>query len=153
MTKVLTTAEYKRIEKKDGANVLNLTLVKTVNHKLKPFGRFWIKWNVGEKGKLNPATLDVISLNISHATGMPYTPEQEKIFCKFMVKNHSDILVDEHGNLYTRISDSFVQVNHKKLSEYKQFLTELNLGDTPAVWEEYVNRYFNRTANYKNKVR
>ena len=117
-------------------NELQMTLTKTKTYSLKPFGRFLIKWNVSEKGKQNPKILDILTMRIDHSTGMPYTPEVEKEFVKYMVKNHTDILTDGY-NFYTRINDNWVEVSHPKLRRYYDFLKAQELEDCKETWDKY----------------
>jgi hypothetical protein len=115
---------------------LKMTMIKKRTYTLMPFGRFWIKWAAGKKTKENPLVLDFDRLRIDHSTGMPYDKSQEKEFCKYMKQNHTDILTDGQ-NFYTRIGDNWVEVNHEKLSKYKQFLTNGCMEDSLESWEQY----------------
>ena len=116
---------------------LQMTLTKTKTYSLKPFGRFWIKWSAGEQALRNPKIIDFASLRIDHSTGMPYSKDQEKEFCKFMIKNHTDILTDD-SNFYTRVGDNWTEVNHPKLQAYKTFLWKKELEDNKENWDTYL---------------
>jgi len=120
------------------AEPLELTLTKTVNYTLKPFGKFLIKISQSEKMKENPSILDFGRLNSNSENGMPYTSEDEKKFEKYMKKNKTDILIDDDGYLYTRSANVFVKVKHPKLNIYKCFLVQQNLKDTDYAWAMYM---------------
>ena len=116
---------------------LQMTLTKTKTYSLKPFGRFWIKTNASEQAKKNPKTLDFYNLRIDHSTGMPYSPEDEKEFVKYMKKNGTDILTDG-TNFYTRVHDNWTEVSHPKLQAYKTFLWKKELEDNKESWDTYI---------------
>ena len=133
-------------------DTLSMTLIKKRKYNLKPFGRFLIKSQVGAKGKLNPGTIDFNTLRFDSERGMSYTPEQEKEFVKFMKKNKTDILTDEYGrDLYTRIGDNWVEVQHSKLTAYKQFLVELQLKDDEKSWQAFSNRMEQWSADSRRR--
>ena len=122
-------------------DTLSMTLTKTKNYNLIPFGKFFIKTEVGKKGKADPKILDFFTLKFNHETGMPYTDEQCKEIQKYMIKNKSDILTDEYGrDFYSILGSVFVEVSHSKLNEYREFLKEMNLKNTVESWNEYYRR-------------
>ena len=116
---------------------LELTLVKKVNYKLKPFGRFGISMSssVATRNKLN--RISFVELNFDSRKGMPYTGDDEILFTKFMKKYKTDILVDNYGTYYTRIGDNWVEVAHKRLDQYARFLRDNAAEDTEESWESY----------------
>ena len=125
MTKVLTTKEYKAIEAKHSTE-LEMTLVKTRDYKLKPFGKFTIKWKT-RQGHL-PNIIPFDELHIKHDTTMPVPDDQDKTIIKFMKKFKTDILTDGQ-DFYTRASTGFTQVWHEKLSKYRSDESFKNLVD------------------------
>jgi hypothetical protein len=115
---------------------LKMTMIKKRTYTLMPFGRFWIKRATGVKTIQNPLVIDFDRLRIDHSTGMPYDGDQEIAFCKYMKKNHTDILTDG-SSFYTRISENWVEVRHEKLSKYQQFLTNGCMEDNQESWKQY----------------
>jgi formyltetrahydrofolate hydrolase len=104
---------------------LKLSLVKTVEYDLKPFGKFLIKWNCGKKSIANPNIIPFVELNFDYNNGMPYTKEQYNDIVKYMKKNKTDILT-QNGRYYTILSENLVECTHSKLIDYKKKL-ELKL--------------------------
>jgi hypothetical protein len=105
---------------------LKLSLVKTVEYNLKPFGKFLIKWNCGEKSKQNPNIIPFSELHFDYNTGMPYTKEQYKDIVKYMKANKTDILT-ENGKYYTILSENLVECKHGKLIDYRNKLELQNV--------------------------
>ena len=122
-------------------DTLSITLTKTRNYNLKPFGKFLIKSSVSTKGKADPRILDFMTLRFNTETGMPYSDDQCKEIQKYMIKNKSDILTDEYArDFYSIVGSVFVEVSHRKLDEYKEFLREMNLKVDEESWNEFYRR-------------
>lgn len=121
--------------KKEITNELEMTLVKTQSYKLKPFGKFTIKQKTNQ-GHL-PNIVPYNELHIKYDTSMPIPDDQDKVIIKFMIKHKTDILTDGR-DFYTRAGTGFMEVWHKKISEYKTFLYKKELKDCPESWETYV---------------
>jgi len=102
---------------------MELTAVKTIGreYKLKPYGRFRIKW---VKKEHSPRTLSSYNLSIFHDTAMPLTPEQEKEWLAEMKKHKTDVFVDEYDNMinnfYTRTGSGITKIYHEKLKWYQE---------------------------------
>ena len=101
---------------------MELTLTKTENFKLKPYGRFIIKF---VKKAQSPRTIPVNELSIDHNTAMPFTEQQEKDIIKLMKKNKTDILTDgSYLGFYTRVSGgefgSLPHIAHPHLVQYRE---------------------------------
>lgn len=116
--------------------ILNLTLVKTRKYILKPFGRFTIKWRCSKALAEKAHILPYDETRFQYDSGMPYTPEQEKEFVKFMIKHKSDVLTDGR-EFYTRMGDNWCEITHPKLYRYKQYLLTQGLEDCKETWEQY----------------
>jgi hypothetical protein len=126
---------------KTKVDTLSMTLTKTRNYNLIPFGKFSIKEQIGAKRKADPKILDFRTLRFNTETGMPYSDDQCKEIQKYMIKNKTDILTDEYGrDFYTLVGSVFTEVNHSKLDEYKEFLREMNLKINEESWNEYYRR-------------
>lgn len=95
---------------------MKLTLTKTRNYDLKPYGFFTIKWKTRQKHL--PNIIPLAELDIIHDTAMPLTDEQDKEVIKVMKKNKTDFFVDEYGTFFTRAGNGFTEIRHKKLSMY-----------------------------------
>jgi hypothetical protein len=139
MTKVLSTTEYKAVEQRH-SGILEMTLVKTQKYVLTPFGRFLIKWNPSKAVSERRNILNFSQVRFNDATGMPYTPEQEKAFVKFMIKHKTDVLTDGK-NFYTRMGDNWLEIHNSKLNDYKTFLFKKELQDNQESWEAYMETY------------
>ena len=120
---------------------LNLKLVKTREYELKPFGRFNFKWFPSKTVNAKPNIINIGEIEIDWDTGMPYTKEDESVFCKYMVKHKTDVLVD-NGEFYTRSSDSWVKIKHHKLTSYKNFLSQRDYEDSNSLeaWNDYLQK-------------
>jgi hypothetical protein len=119
------------------AEPLEMSLTKTVNYKLKPFGRFGFDWKDGKRSKrIN--VIYVNELDIKHNTGMPLSDEQDKLVLKEMKKHKTDIFIDAYGYFYTRVGVGWTEIGHIKLNKYRAFLTNQNLEDTDYAWAMYV---------------
>ena len=134
MTKVLDTKEYKALEKKF-SNELEMTLVKTQSYKLKPFGKFTLKSKTNQ-GHL-PNIIPYNEVHLKYDTCMPIPDDQDKIIIKFMLKHKTDILTDGR-DFYSRAGTGFMELSHKKISDYKTFLWKKELEDSPESWATYV---------------
>ena len=95
---------------------MELTLTKTIEYKLEPYGKFCFKWKGSEVKK--PHHIWIAELTIKHDTGMPMSKEQDKAVVKFMKLNKTDVLTDG-DNFYTRSNDDLVEIWHEKLAKYK----------------------------------
>ena len=115
-----------------------MTLTKVERYDLVAFGRFIIKWNCSEALAKKPHILPYANVRFNDATGMPYTGEQEKEFCKYMKKYKTDVLTDGR-DFYTRMGDNWLTISHPKLYNYKEFLRIQNLDDCLETWEKYIN--------------
>ena len=98
------------------------TLVKTQTFKLKPYGRFNIKWVHNPK---SPRTIPYHEVTINWDTAYPMTEEQEKEVIKFMKKYKTDILTDGgYLGFYTRVSGgefgSIAHIAHPNLVKYRE---------------------------------
>lgn len=114
-------------------------LRKEKSYSLKPFGRFNIKWKVGEKNKNNPKYLALYELSFIYDAGYPCEGEIDKEIIKFMKANKTDVLVDESFRFYTRIGIGFTEITCDKLREYRRYLTSHLYEDSPEVWEMYLS--------------
>jgi hypothetical protein len=94
---------------------LNITLSKPISYDLKPFGNFIIKW-LPKKRTRN--TIPLHELEVYDETTVPMSKEQEKEIIHYMKKYKTDILINEDGNLYTRLNRGLTKVNHEKLRNY-----------------------------------
>jgi hypothetical protein len=113
-------------------NDIEFTLTKVEQYTLKPFGRF--KFSTRESNKPN-----VLSTGSVHVfSGMPYNKEQEKAITKFMIKNKTDILINEYGEFFTIFGSVFTEITHRKLVDYKGFLRTNNLEDNEETWDGYM---------------
>lgn len=107
---------------------MELTLIKTKNYKLEPYGKFTIKWKTRQGWKPNIIPFD--ELDIFHETTMPLTPEQDKEVVKYMKKHKTDILTDgSYFGFYTRAGNGFAMIRHPKLMKYKEDETFKNIID------------------------
>lgn len=94
---------------------LEFTLTKVELYKLKPYGRFTIKWKTNQ-GHM-PRIIPLNELHLKHDTSMPIDDETDKQIVKFMKKHKTDILTDGE-RYYTRFGTGFGEVYHKKLAQY-----------------------------------
>ena len=134
MTKVLDTKEYKALEAKHSKE-LEMSLVKTQNYKLKPFGKFTLKAKT-RQGHL-PNILPYYEVRVKFDTMMPIPDDLDKNIIKFMLKHKTDILTDGR-DFYSRAGTGFAEISHPKLSNYKTFLWKKELEDSPESWATYV---------------
>lgn len=108
---------------------LNITLTKTVDYNLKPYGKFAIKWTTKQGHK--PNIIPFAELKFDNETSMPLNGTEDAIV-KFMKKHKTDILSDDTGKIwYTRINEGLVRVYHKKLLQYNmdsEFSTAVDKG-------------------------
>ncbi len=117
--------------------ILEMTLTKTRKYTLVPFGRFSIKWKCSKALAQKAHILPYDETRFQYDSGMPYTPEQEKEFVKFMIKNKTDVLIDSRGDFYTRMGDNWCEISHPKLYRYKEFMHAQGLEDCKETWEAY----------------
>ena len=97
---------------------IKLTLIKTEDYNLRPYGNYTIKWKTRQQ--YLPNIIPFNELEMKHDTSMPLTDEQDKQVVKYMVKHKTDILFDGH-TYYTRAGNGLTEVFHKKLvTEYKK---------------------------------
>lgn len=100
---------------------MKLTLIKTKTFKLKPFGKFTIKF---VKNATSSRTIPVSELSIDHNTSMPFTEQQERDIIKLMKANKTDILTDESLEFYTRVNGgvyrSLAKVAHPNFVKYQE---------------------------------
>jgi len=121
---------------------LKMTLVKTKDYELKPFGKFTIKSNFKDY-PTKPNYIEFNSLSFDSREGMTYTPEQYETIVKYMKKHKTDILVDSYKNYYTIVGDVLVKVLHKKLYSYQSFLSQRDLNDYEdenELWNEFIGK-------------
>jgi hypothetical protein len=98
---------------------MELTLTKTRNYKLEPFGKFAIKLRTRQADK--PNVIPYEELRVEHETSMPMSVEQEKQVVALMKKHKTDILTDgSYFGFYTRINEGLAQVRHKKFIMYRE---------------------------------
>jgi len=99
---------------------MELTLTKSKDYKLEPYGKFNIKWvKHPEKCAIN--TIPFIELEIYHDSSYPMTAEQEQEIVNFMKANKTDILTDgSYLGFYTRLNEGLVMVRHPKLLKYRE---------------------------------
>jgi hypothetical protein len=116
---------------------LEMTLIKTRKYSLVPFGRFTIVWRCSKERAKKPNVLPFDEVRFNSESGMPYTPEQEKAFEKFMIKNHTDVLTDGR-DFYTRMGDNWLEIRHAKLDSYKEFFKLRFLEDNKETWDKYI---------------
>jgi len=112
---------------------MEITLTKTQQYNLLPYGKFTIKWKT-KQGHL-PNIIPFDELQIKHDTTMPLTAEQDKLIIKFMKKHKTDILIDGR-DFYTRAASGFTEVYHKKLGLYRDdtaFKNAVDTGDSFAM--------------------
>lgn len=96
-----------------------LETTKTINRtfKLKPYGKFFVKWVNTE---MSERTLAVRNTTFNHNNTMPLTEEQDKAFIKEMKKNRTDVFISEDDGLfYSRGASGICEVKHRKLDMYK----------------------------------
>lgn len=75
---------------------LEMSLTKTVNYTLKPFGRFQFNWKNGKRAKrIN--VMYIGEVDIRHDTTMPLTGEQDKLVVEKMLKHKTDVFVGVGG--------------------------------------------------------
>ena len=97
---------------------MELTLTKTKEYKLEPYGRFVFKWKKPRTGSLKPHQILVDEPQMNHDSAMPMSEEQRKAFVKEMKKFKTDVFTDGK-KFYTLTNSGMTEVWHKKLSEYK----------------------------------
>lgn len=95
---------------------MEITLTKTRNYNLLPFGKFMLKWNSPKQVK--PNQISLLELQIKHETAMPMDEKTEIAIVDLMKKNKTDILTDG-DKFYTRVSIGLVEVYHSSFSDYK----------------------------------
>ena len=99
---------------------MEITLTKSKEYKLQPFGKFNIKW-VKHPERCAPRTIPFIELEIDYDTSFPMSDEQEKRIVKYMKTNKTDILTDgSYFGFYTRLNEGLVMVRHPKLMMYRE---------------------------------
>lgn len=101
---------------------MELTLTKTKTFKLKPYGRFNIRFTYKPR---SPRTIPFSEMDIDHDTSMPFTEQQEKDIIKLMKKHKTDILTDGgYLGFYTRAGAgefaSLCHVAHPHLVQYRE---------------------------------
>lgn len=96
---------------------MKITLTKSKNFHLEPYGRFYFKWDKPKREDLKPHQIHIGELHIKHETSMPLTDEQEKMIVDMMVKNKTDILTDG-THFYTRTNDGLTEIWHDKIMQY-----------------------------------
>lgn len=94
---------------------MELTLTKTVNYKLEPYGKFKIRWTQPKNEKINE--IYIAEIKIRYETGMSMTNDQENNVVKFMKKNHTDVLTDG-SKWYTLTNYGMTEIWHIKLVKY-----------------------------------
>lgn len=115
MPKVLTTKEYQDIEDKHSDKMF-LTLTKTKQYELQPYGKFVLKWKQSKNE--TPNQIWIAEVRMFHNDAMPLSEVQEKTVVDKMKKFKTDILTD--GDRYfTRTGSGLTPITHKKLSMYK----------------------------------
>ena len=95
---------------------LTMTLVKTREYKLQPYGKFALKFKT--KKNYLPNIIPLFELDILHETSYPLTSEQEKVVIKLMKKTKTDVLTDGE-KYYTRTNGGITEISHTKLHKYK----------------------------------
>lgn len=115
-------------------NEIEFTLTKTSNYKLKPFGRFNIKFKVSDRVAQRVGIIPFNTLRFDYEAGMPIAGDNDKAVVKFMIKNKTDVLVDDSTNYYTRVGRGFTQIHHTKLQKYNTFLRENGGVDDLEMW-------------------
>lgn len=121
---------------------LKMTLVKSRNYELKPFGHFDIRILNKKSYNCKMHILDAAGISSENITRMPYTPEQYDIIVNYMKKYKTDILIDSNGDCYTILGD-FVKVFHNKISLFKAFLSQRDLNDyenEDELWNEFIGK-------------
>lgn len=99
---------------------MEITLTKSKEYKLQPFGKFNIKW-VKHPERCAPRTIPFIELEIDYDTSYPMSDEQEQEIVKYMKTNKTDILTDgSYFGFYTRLNEGLVMVRHPKLVQYRE---------------------------------
>lgn len=97
---------------------MELTLTKTRNYKLEPYGKFCFKWHEPKTGFIKAHQILISELTMKHDTGMPVTKEQEKALIKEMKKFKTDVFTDG-DKFYTLSNNDLVEIYHEKLIRYK----------------------------------
>jgi len=126
-------------------NNIKLTLVKTVNYDLNPFGKFLIKDIAFDKRatNANPKTLLFNVITFDERAGMPYDEDQYNMIVKYMKKNKTDILVSRDtyntNTYYTLMGKNLVEITHPKLRIYQNFIESHFLKDAPIdeAWQKF----------------
>lgn len=100
---------------------IEMTLVKTRNYNLKPYGKFVLKWKIA-KGKETPNMILIDDMDIIKDDSMPLPEEQRLELVKFMKQHKTEILCDNDGyfNYYTITGMGLSRVWHKKLTMYRE---------------------------------
>lgn len=96
---------------------MELTLTKTRNYTLEPYGHFVFKWNE-PRGGCKPHQIVIGEVRMNHDSAMPLTKEQENAFVKEMKKFKTDVFTDGE-KFYTRTSSGMTEIYHVKLYNYK----------------------------------
>ncbi|MDZ7785969.1 MAG: hypothetical protein U5L95_02500 [Candidatus Saccharibacteria bacterium] len=90
---------------------MEITLTKSQEFKLEPFGRFAIRITKTTKN-LSPRTIPFSELKVEHETGYPLGDKEED-FITYLKKNKTDILTDgSYFGYYTQINGHLVRVFH-----------------------------------------
>jgi len=123
---------------------LKLVLTKTKEYNLIPFGKFKFKWCPSKKVNKKLNIISMSEINSNFGTGMPYSVEDEKKFCKYMLKHKTDVLTNSNQNVfYTRLGDSWVEIEHFKLKKYKAFIIKHSLTDNDESFKYYIDCHYN----------
>jgi len=120
-------------------NEIEFTLTKVRDYKLKPFGRFNIKFKASEKQARTVGIIPFGELRFDYNTGMPLpdNSDTDKAIVKFMIKNKTDILVNDSTDYFTRCGVGLTLVSHPKLQRYNTFLRENGGVDDLEMWEAW----------------
>ena len=121
-------------------NEIEFTLTKVRDYKLKPFGHFTIKFKVSEKQAHKVGIIPFGELTFVYINGMPLPDNSatDKAIVKFMIKNKTDILVNDSTDYFTRCGVGLTQVYHIKLQKYNTFLRENGGVDDLEMWEAWL---------------
>jgi hypothetical protein len=120
---------------------IELTLTKTKDYDLKPYGRFSFKWCPSDAINRRVNIISVGELEYLEDKGMPMSDSQITTMSDYMKNKKTEILVDKLGDWYTITPRGLCRVTHHKLERYKEFLKQRDYGDSNSkeAWDDYKN--------------
>jgi hypothetical protein len=117
---------------------LKITLTKSRDFELIPFGRFNMKWKVGKKAHRGIVGINEVRFNYDE--GMPCKGEADQAVCAMMKKSKSEVLTNVQRTIfYTRVGKGLTPITHKNIKDYVVFLYQRELEDTAEAWKEFIS--------------